>query len=50
VTGLWTDADQTALDDALNGEHGPPVNDDDEMVLVPRSLITSVITDLQSYL
>lgn len=48
VTGLWTDADQTALDDALNGEHGPPVNDD--AVMVPRALLTSIIADLQAQL
>ena len=28
VTGIWTPEDQNALDNALEGENGPPVNDD----------------------
>ena len=27
------------MDNALEDENGPPVNDDEDMVLVPRSLL-----------
>lgn len=42
VTGIWADVDQMALDAALNEENGPPVNDDDEMVQVPQSLLVDL--------
>lgn len=37
VTGIWTDADQAIMDKVLEDEHGPVENDDEEMVLVPKS-------------
>lgn len=39
TTGYWTPEDQNALDNALEEENGTPVNDDEDMVLVPRSLL-----------
>ena len=39
VTGIWSVFEQNALDNALEDENGPPVNDDEDMVLVPRSLL-----------
>ena len=39
-TGTWGTAEEQALDAGLEDELGPPANDDEEMVLVPKSWIS----------
>ena len=41
-TGTWGTAEEQALDAGLEDELGPPANDDEEMVLVPRSWLEKI--------
>lgn len=41
-TGSWGTAEEQALDAGLEDELGAPVNDDEEMVLVPRSWLEKI--------
>ncbi len=41
-TGTWGTAEEQALDAGLEDELGPPANDDEEMVLVPRSWLNTL--------
>ena len=50
VTGVWADNDQAVLDAALADENGPPANDDEEMVLVPKSWLANVAEEAQAFL
>ena len=49
-TGEWGTAEAQALDAGLEDELGPPTNDDEELVLVPRSWLEGVVQDVQAML
>ena len=45
-TGEWGTAEAQALDAGLEDELGPPVNDDEDLVLVPRGLLEQMMEPL----
>jgi len=50
ITGVWGPDEAQALDADLEEEVGPPVNNDDEMVLVPKAWLSVIAKDARTFL